>query len=99
MTRREDPPQGAEIVVEVLSPGQSNRERDLVKKRTDYAKARIPEYGIVDPEQSRVTVLTLRDEGYAIHGEFTSGLTASSDFLPEFSVNVSELFASAQTAS
>lgn len=99
IARREDPPQGAEIVIEVLSPGQTNRERDLISKRSDYAKARIPEYWIVDPEESRVTVLTLRDAEYAVHGAFIPGMTASSVFLPEFSVDVGQLFTSARVDS
>lgn len=99
IARREDPPQGAEIVIEVLSYGATNRERDLVSKRSDYARAKIPEYWIVDPEQSRVTVLTLMDTDFVVHGEFAAGSTATSKLLPEFAVNVSELFASAQVDS
>ncbi len=97
VARREDPPQGAEIVIEVLSQGQTNRDRDLVVKRNDYARAQIPEYWIVDPEQSSVTVLVLAINQYIIHGEFKSESIATSVFLPEFSVNVTDLFASAQT--
>ena len=99
IARREDPPQGAEIVIEVLSYGATNRERDLVSKRSDYARAKIPEYWIVDPEQSRVTVLSLKDAEYIVHGEFRLGSTASSVLLPEFAVSVTDLFASAQTDS
>jgi len=97
VARRDDPPQGAEIVIEVLSPGQANRERDLVAKRHDYAKAKIPEFWIVDPERAEVSVLVLVDGEYVVHGQFTPGSTATSEFLPEFSVNVSDLFASAQS--
>lgn len=99
IARREDPPRGAEIVLEVLSQGPTNRERDLISKRNDYAKAQIPEYWIVDPQQSTVTVLTLADGNYVVHGEFIAGTTASSVFLPEFTVGVTELFASAQSDS
>ena len=97
ISRREDPPQGAEIVIEVLSPGSSNPERDLIQKRADYARACVPEYWIVDPEQSLVTVLTLGAGDYAVHGEFASGSTASSVFLPEFTIDVAALFASARS--
>ncbi|MEI8021405.1 MAG: Uma2 family endonuclease [Schlesneria sp.] len=97
VARREDPPQGAEIVIEVLSQGQTNRERDLVTKRNDYARAQIPEYWIVDPEQSSVKVLVLSRDQYLVHGEFVPETTATSVYLPEFSVNVTDLFASAQT--
>jgi Uma2 family endonuclease len=44
VARGEDPPQGAEIVIEVLSPEPSNRDRDLVVRRADYARGCIPEY-------------------------------------------------------
>ena len=97
VARREDPPQGAEIVIEVLSQGEKNRERDLVSKRNDYARAQIPEYWIVDPERLSVTVLVLATDQYIVHGEFLSGSIATSVFLPEFTVNVTDLFASAQT--
>lgn len=99
VARGEDPPQGAEIVIEVLSPGQSNRERDLITKRSDYARAGIPEYWIVDPEQVCITVLTLGDSGYDVHGEYAEGATAISVYLPEFSVDVASLFASAKPSS
>ena len=96
IARREDPPRGAEIVIEVLSQGRSSRDRDLVNKRSDYARAQIPEYWIVDPEQSRITVLSLSGDDYIVAGEFTAGSTAASAYLPEFLVNVTDLFASAK---
>lgn len=97
VARGEDPPQGAEIVIEVLSPGSSNRERDLVAKRADYARARVPEYWIVDPEEQSITVLVLDEADYQIHEVFKSGATATSLFLPAFTVDVAELFASAKS--
>jgi len=41
--------EGADLVMEVVSGDRKDRRRDLVKKRADYAKARITEYWIVDP--------------------------------------------------
>lgn len=99
IARSEDPPRGAEIVIEVLSPGASNRERDLVAKRADYAKAGVPEYWIVDPEQSTVTVLILVSGEYQTHGIFGIDTIAASTYLPEFAVDVGELFASAKSPS
>ncbi len=43
-------------------------DRDLVEKREEYARAGIPEYWIVDPEQGQITVLALDGTGYAVHG-------------------------------
>lgn len=52
------------LVVEIVSPGESNRRRDYVEKRNQYEWRDIPEYWIVDPAQSQVTVLSLTDDGY-----------------------------------
>ncbi len=47
------------LVVEVVSPGTTSEERDYRYKRSEYAARGITEYWIVDPQQARVTVLTL----------------------------------------
>lgn len=52
------------LVVEVVSPGKVNEDRDYRYKRSEYAARGIGEYWIVDPERSRVTVLTLVDGLY-----------------------------------
>ena len=44
------------LVVEVVSPGPQNRDRDYRYKRTEYAARGIAEYWIVDPELQQVTV-------------------------------------------
>ncbi|MBD1822708.1 Uma2 family endonuclease [Cyanobacteria bacterium FACHB-DQ100] len=61
------PPQ---LVVEVLSPGKANRDRDLIRKRAQYAKRGIPEYWLIDPENRSITVLALQGEEYAEIGTF-----------------------------
>jgi Uma2 family endonuclease len=53
-----------DLAVEVVSPGKVNEDRDYRYKRSEYAARGIPEYWIVDPEKSRVTVLTLIDGFY-----------------------------------
>lgn len=45
------------LVVEVVSPGQQNEERDYRYKRSEYGARGIGEYWIVDPQQQRVTIL------------------------------------------
>jgi Uma2 family endonuclease len=47
------------LVVEVVSPGVSARERDYGRKRLQYAAIGVPEYWIIDPEKQIVTVLCL----------------------------------------
>ncbi len=90
------PPKGVDLAMEVVSEGEDNRERDLVIKRAEYAKAKIPEYWIIDVELERITVLTLDGSDYRVHGEFGPGTRATSVLLPGFSVAVSEVFAAGE---
>jgi len=88
---RRGQPEGADLVVEVVSEGEENRERDLVTKPAEYAKAGIAEYWIVDPETRRITVLTLEGSIYREHGSFGPGQRATSPLLPGFEINVDDL--------
>jgi Uma2 family endonuclease len=78
---------GADLVVEVVSP--DDPERDTVEKVADYAEAGIPEYWIVNPEEETVTVLSLQGEAYATHGVFRCGDVATSVLLAGFTADVS----------
>jgi Uma2 family endonuclease len=89
-------PEGADLVVEVVSEGAPARERDLVRKRDEYAQAGIAEYWIVDPEEHRITVLTLDGQTYRTHGEFGGGTVATSILFPDFSVSVDAVFAAGE---
>lgn len=86
---------GASGVMEILSDQDDWRELDTIRKRTEYALAKIPEYWIVDPETETITVLTLPvgQMEYSEHGVFRTGQTAKSVLLPEFSVDVTACFA------
>lgn len=52
------------MVVEVVSPGKINEDRDYRYKRSEYAARGIPEYWIVDADKARITLLTLVDGLY-----------------------------------
>ena len=90
------PPQGADLVMEVVSGSPDDRKRDLVIKRKEYAKAGIAEYWIVDPDERTVTVLTLGKKTYRVHGVFGPGSTATSVLLPGFAVDVTATFAAGE---
>jgi Uma2 family endonuclease len=81
---------GADLVVEVVSP--DDPERDTRVKRADYAEAQIPEYWIVNPMEETVMVLTLTGEAYIEHGVFRRGDEASSALLDGFTVQIDEVF-------
>ncbi len=94
---RRRPPEGADLAMEVVSEGEENRERDLVKKKEEYAKARIAEYWIVDAQEQRITVLRLGEGGeYLVHGEFAPGSRATSVLLPGFEIDVAAAFAAGE---
>ena len=87
--------QGADLVVEVVSPDQPDRDR--VEKRADYAEAGIPEYWIADPRDATITVLTLRDNAYVEHGVFPRGAVAVSLLLDGLAADVTAVFDAPET--
>ena len=74
----------------VTSP--EGRVRDIEEKPDDYAAAGIPEYWIIDPKKSRITVLKLSGKKYVKHGVFKKGRRATSALLKGFGVNVTDVF-------
>ena len=81
---------GADIAVEVVSPDDPNR--DYVEKRTDYARAGIREYWIVDPRTRKITLLVLKGRSYVERGVFKDGRQVESSLLSGFSVDVTAVF-------
>src|SRR5205814_3015929 len=80
------------LVAEVLSP--SNRLKDLLLKRHDYAAAGIPQYWIVDRVDRTLTVLVL-DEGETTYREeavVEPGKTWTTDRPFAITVDPAELF-------
>ncbi|MBA4030637.1 MAG: Uma2 family endonuclease [Planctomyces sp.] len=92
------PSDGADLVMEVVSGSPSDRNRDYIDKRNDYALAGIAEYWIVDPERELITVLRLPTGGgeYVVAGEFSPGNVAVSTYLPGFVIDVAACFAAGQ---
>ncbi len=76
---------GADLVVEVVSP--DDPERDLMTKRREYAQAGIPEYWIVDPRSGTISVLTLVGTSYQ-EESYGRGQQARSVNFPDLSVDV-----------
>ena len=97
MRGSKEPPEGADLVMEVVSDSKEARDRDFVKKRIDYASAGIPEYWIIDPSTETITVLVLVNGEYQLHGEFLPGMSATSVILSGFEVNVKSCFDAGQT--
>ncbi|HUE72416.1 MAG TPA: Uma2 family endonuclease [Pirellulaceae bacterium] len=90
------PPDGVDLAIEVVSDDPSDRKRDLVEKRKDYAQAGIPEYWIVDPLEQRITVLVLDGEQYRVDGEYSPGQKARSKLLEGLEIDVAAVFAAGE---
>jgi len=80
-----------DLVVEVLSP--HTRYTDRMEKSTEYARAGIPEYWILDPEARTAEVFVLQAGAYELLGKWRSGEIAQSALLQGFQVAVDGLFA------
>lgn len=80
------------LVVEILSPG--TRGNDELLKRAVYARYAIPEYWIVDPDRSAVTVLRAESPGapYTLVARFDQASTLTSVEFPELSIKLGTIF-------
>jgi Uma2 family endonuclease len=47
------------LIIEVVSPGITNENRDYRFKRSEYAARGVPEYWAMDPSENTITVFTL----------------------------------------
>jgi Uma2 family endonuclease len=83
------------LVVEVVSPGQTNRDRDYRFKRTEYAARGIAEYWIVDPEMQQVTVCLWVNGQYEDTVYQGEGAIAST-VIPDFALSAAQILAFAE---
>jgi Uma2 family endonuclease len=80
------------LVIEVVSPGQANRDRDYRYKRTEYAAREIAEYWIVDPETKQVTVCQWNNGLYE-DSKYVNSAEIQSVIVPNFALTPAEIFA------
>ncbi|WP_424095943.1 Uma2 family endonuclease [Moorena producens] len=80
------------LVVEVVSPGELQRERDYIAKRIQYQDCAIPEYWIVDPESQTILVLELTGNTYTEVGSFSGDELVLSSGFKDITLKVSEVF-------
>lgn len=78
------------LVVEVVSPGKANEDRDYRYKRSEYAARGILEYWIVDPGKAKVTVLTLVDGLYE-EAVFQGSDRVTSMAFPDLALTVTQI--------
>lgn len=81
-----------ELVVEVLSPGKSNEQRDRVAKLKLYSRRGVSEYWIVDWMQRLVEVYRREQTALKLAATLYADDMLESPTLPGFSCQVSKLF-------
>ncbi|MEX0267731.1 Uma2 family endonuclease [Leptolyngbyaceae cyanobacterium UHCC 1019] len=89
LTRDLPPPA---LVIEIVSPGSTNRTRDYRHKRTEYAAREILEYWIVDPETWQITVYQWV-EGQYEDTVFVGENQLRSPFIPTWQLTIDQIFA------
>jgi Uma2 family endonuclease len=88
ITREMPPP---DLVVEIVSPGNANENRDYRYKRSEYAARGIPEYWIVDPMKEKLTVLTWA-EGLYEERVFTGDQAIESAIIQKLQLTAEQIF-------
>lgn len=81
-----------DLIVEVLSPGRRNRERDLEIKLDLYSRRGVEEYWIADWMDRSVQVYRREDARLRLAATLRSADRLTSQLLPGFEVIVGELF-------
>jgi Uma2 family endonuclease len=80
-----------DLTVEVVSP--ERRKRDYKLKKERYEQYGVREYWIVDPQEKRIEIWWLNEEGfYELFGRFTSKQSAASKLLPGFKLSLDQVF-------
>jgi Uma2 family endonuclease len=86
------------LVVEVVSPGKVNQDRDYRYKRSEYGARGIAEYWIVDPQTNRVTVLILT-EGLYEETVFEGDKAIASVTFPQLQLSANQIFNTSSSSS
>jgi Uma2 family endonuclease len=79
-----------DLVVEVLSPGNSAKE--LRNKYEVYEEAGVKEYWVVSPQNQNFLIYTLHDGKFQLSPVKMPGDVVTSFVLPGFSIDLTELF-------
>jgi hypothetical protein len=80
------------LVVEVVSPGELQRDRDFIAKRLQYQDCGIPEYWIIDPQTQSILVLELINKIYHEIGIFSGDDLVLSPQFNSLNLKVLQIF-------
>jgi len=79
-----------DLVIEIISPGTEDRDRHY--KKTLYARHRVREYWIVDPEAKTVEVYALGEKGFELVKAYKADELLKSPLLQGLEVDLKEVF-------
>ena len=83
--------QGApDLVIEIIS--ENTAYRDLVQKKSLYAKFGVKEYWVVVPEEESIEVYTLKDNTYMLYKTFNKDNILESPYLRNLKVELKGIF-------
>jgi Uma2 family endonuclease len=80
-----------DLVIEILSAGTAERDRGYM--RTLYARYRVPEYWIVDPDARTVEVYVTSGEGFAEPTTFPAEAVLTSALFPGLAIPLADILA------
>jgi Uma2 family endonuclease len=80
------------LVIEVVSPGEIQRERDYIAKRIQYQDCGIPKYWIGYPQAQTILVLELRVDTYTKVGNLSNDDLVKSSIFNQLNIKVSQVF-------
>lgn len=81
-----------DLVVEIVSPGSENRNRDLKAKRRLYGKYGVQEYWVIDSEDRSVLVFRLHDSDLEEVSILRNDDHITSGLLPGLTIRLSDIF-------
>jgi Uma2 family endonuclease len=81
-----------DLMVEVVSPGERNSERDRQLKRQLYSHRGVREYWVVDPELRTIEIYRLNENVLVLDATLRGEDVLTSELLPGFNCTVSDFF-------
>jgi Uma2 family endonuclease len=81
------------LVVEVVSPGELQRDRDYIATRMQYQDRCIPKYWIIDPQRETILILELIDGNYTEVDTFTRDARIHSLLFPALALTAAQILA------
>ena len=80
------------LVIEILSPGKENSERDRDVKRQIYGKQGVKEYWVIDLENRIIELYRLKNKKLELYSILGEKDTIKTKLLPKFNCKVTNLF-------